>query len=132
VTVEGVAVTAVEVESPVTVTLAVPADAAMPVVPAYVAVMVSLSSGNAAPCTVSEQLPELSVQLPRLVLPCLKLTVPVGTTLDDEFATVAVMLVDAVAKMLVGLATTVVVETSCVSVTDVVPDELLNWLVTPP
>jgi len=75
-------------------------------------------------CTVSEQLPALSVQLPRLVVFTVKVMVLVGVELGAvESLTAAVNTVEPLAKMSAGLAVSVVAVVSAVTAMLAVPDE---------
>ena len=93
---EGVAVTAAAVESAVTVTEADPVEPRkLEDDPVNVAVIEFAPNASADPCTVMEHEPEVSVQLPKLVLPKVNATVPAGVELGaDVLLTVAFKLVE--------------------------------------
>jgi hypothetical protein len=96
--------------------------------------MVFAPLASEVPGTVMEQVPALSVQLPsdaELVV-SVNVTVPVGLSAGTLLSlTVAATVLLWPALMLFGVAVTLVVVTSAVSVSVVVPEDAPNSLVTP-
>jgi hypothetical protein len=85
------------------------------------------------PCAVAEQVPADNVQLPSdaLFVVSVNVTVPVGLVpLDVTSVTVAANMVLPVARIVFGVAVTLVDVTSAVTVTAAVPEEALNSPVT--
>jgi hypothetical protein len=102
-------VVVVAVGGTVTVTVAVPEEAARVVAPLYVAVMMLAPAVRLDPFTVSEAVPLARTADPSDVVPVVKAMLPVGAVLPVAGFTVTVKSVDAAAAMVAGFAVTAVV-----------------------
>jgi hypothetical protein len=123
----GEATTLVDVPSLLTVSVVLPELPVKLVSALYVAVMVSLPTASDEMLMLAE--PPLSVPVPRMVVPCVNVTVPVAVPEPGALAATVAVKVTAWPKAdVVGEATTLVEVPSLLTVSVVLPELPLKLL----